>query len=30
MVDKDTRSNGRSWMDFDLGPKAPELTVHPS
>ena len=29
MVDKDTRSNGRTWMDLNLGPKTPELAVHP-
>ena len=29
MVDKDTRSNGRTWMDFNLGPKTPKLTMHP-
>ena len=29
MVGKDTRSNGRAWMDFNLGPKTPELAMHP-
>ena len=30
MVDKDTSRNFSPRMDFNLGPKAPKLTVHPS
>jgi hypothetical protein len=30
MVNKDPSRNFSSRMDFNLGPKAPKLTVHPS